>query len=243
MSKALKAQESKELATPVELGLNSWGAAPVSAQDIVIPKILCMQGLSELVTDEKAKMGDFVDSLSKEIIGSVSKPIAFIPFHLEKIWIISEKKQGENDFKFKEIIPVTPANENMRYQEVVDGAELKREYTRNFYVLRPEDMSLPYIISFKGKSAKAGKQLATQMYVRNAAEGKNPAARVMNLSGFKEKNDKGTYYVLNSSVSRDSEFDEQMQALQWYKTVSSGKTKAHEEHPVEQAEGFDESRF
>jgi hypothetical protein len=242
MSKAIKKQENSVVIND-DLGLDAWGASPVSAQDIVIPKILCMQGLSELVTEDQAKMGDFVDSLTKQVIGSASKPIEFIPFHLEKIWIISEKKAGESDFSFKEIVPVTPANEGMRYQEVVDGVELKREYTRNFYVLRPDDMGLPYIISFKGMSAKAGKQLATQMYVKNAAEGKNPAAKVMKLGGFKEKNAKGTYYVLSTTEARDSEISEQKQALQWYKTVNAGQTQAHEEHPVQKAEGFEETRF
>jgi hypothetical protein len=227
MSKALSKTESKELAKP---NMADWGQPAVSSRDIVIPKILCMQGLSELVTEDKAKMGDFVDSMTSEIIGNYKdKPVQFIPFHLEKIWIISKKVQGQGDFSFDSITNVTPENEGMRYQEVVDGVEYKREYTMNFYVLRPEDTSLPYIISFKGMSSKAGRILATQMYVRNSAAGLVPPAKIMELAGTKDKNDKGTFITLNSKAVDESSAEQIDSAFQWYKTVTSGGTKAHEE--------------
>jgi hypothetical protein len=227
MSKDLASTTSKDLATN---DMAAWGAPAVSSRDIVIPKILCMQGLSQLVVDDKAKMGDFVDSMTSEIIGNYAKqPVAFIPFHLEKIWIISTKKSGEGDFSFDSIVKVTPENEGYQYQEVIDGVEYKREYTMNFYVLRPEDTSLPYIISFKGMSSKAGKILATQMYVRNAAAGLIPPAKIMELAGTKDKNDKGTFITLNSKAIGDSSEEQIASAFQWYKTVNSGATKTHEE--------------
>lgn len=227
MSKELAKSQSKELATPA---LADWGTPAVSSRDIVIPKILCMQGLSVLVSEEKAKMGDFVDSMTSEIIGNYKdKAVKFIPFHLEKIWIISTKKSGESDFSFASIEAVTPENEGMRYQEVVDGIEYKREYTMNFYVLRPEDTSLPYILSFKGMSGKAGKILATQMYVRNSAAGLVPPAKIMELSGTKDKNDKGIFITLNSKAVDESSAEQIDCAFKWYKTVTSGQTKTHEE--------------
>lgn len=205
-----------------------WGTPQVSSQDIVIPKILCMQGLSELVADDKAKMGDFVDNMTSEVIGNYKdKPVEFIPFHMEKIMIIS-KKVGA-DFQFDSIVPVTAENENAPYEEEIGGETFKNEQAMNFYVLLPEDMSLPYIISFKGTSRKSGKILATQMYVRNAAAGKIPPAYVMELSGRKDKNDKGQFIVLETKPSRLSTNEEVASAFQWYKTVNAGGVKAHEE--------------
>ena len=228
MSKAVaKKQESAVSTNLTDMG--AWGTPTVSSKDIVIPKILCMQGLSELVMDDDhpAKMGDFVDSMTNEIIGDYNKkPVEFIPFHLQKVWIIS-KKSG-NDFEFDRIEDVTPMNEGKPYTEVIDGVEYKNEYTMNFYVLRPEDMSLPYIISFKGMSGKAGKILSTQMYVRNAAAGKIPPAYVMELSGSKDKNDKGTFITLATKVCRESTPQEVKTAFSWFKTVNAGATKSHE---------------
>jgi hypothetical protein len=227
MSTEVVETKGKELATA---SMADWGMPQVSSKDIIIPKILCMQGLSELVVDEKAKMGDFVDSMTSDILGNYTKkPIQFIPFHLEKIWIISKKTAGSGDYSFDSVVPVTAENEGLRYNEVLNGVEYKREYTMNFYVLRPEDTSLPYIISFKGMSSKSGRILATQMYVRNAAAGLVPPAMIMELSGTKDKNDKGTFIVLNTKPVGESSPEQIAKAFEWYKTVSSGGAKAHQE--------------
>jgi len=228
MSKDLTTQNTAVSTAVADLG--AWGAPAMDSRDIIIPKILCMQGLSELVTDDKAKMGDFVDSMTSTVIGNYEKkPITFIPFHLEKIWIISEKKQGEKDFSFKTIEKVTPANINKKYSEFENDVEIKNEYCMNFYVLRPDAMTLPSIISFKGMSSKEGKVLATKMYVANAAEGKIPPAFAMELSGKKDKNDKGTFITLKVSEKRESTADEIAAAFKWYKLIQSGQAKAHEE--------------
>ena len=229
-------QESTAVATEEMMG--AWGTPQVSSKDIIIPKILCMQGLSQLVSDEKAKMGDLVDNMTNEVIGNcVKKPVAFIPFHMEKILIIS-KKVG-NDFEFERIEQVTPANENKPYEEQVGDDLFKNEFAMNFYVLRPEDMSIPYIISFKGMSRKSGKILATQMFVRNAAAGKIPPAYVMELSGTKTKNDKGTFFVMETKSVRESSQEEIKSAFTWYKTVNAGGVKVHEEA----AQSSEENRF
>lgn len=229
-------QESGALVTEEMMG--AWGTPQVSSQDIVIPKILCMQGLSALVADDKAKMGDLVDNMTNEVIGNcTNQPVQFIPFHMEKILIIS-KKVG-NDFEFERIEKVSPANENTPYEEQVGDDLFKNEFAMNFYVLRPEDMSIPYIISFKGMSRKSGKILATQMFVRNAAAGKIPPAFVMELSGTKTKNDKGVFYVLDTKAVRESSQEEIKSAFQWYKTVNAGGVKVHEET----SESKEENRF
>lgn len=231
-------KESTEVTASMDMG--AWGTPQVSASDIIIPKILCMQGLSVLVADDKAKMGDLVDSMTQEVIGNCAKkPVQFIPFHMEKILIVS--KLVGTDYSFDHIENVTSENENRPYEEVIGPDTFKNEFAMNFYVLRPEDMSLPYIISFKGMSRKAGKILATQMFVRNAAAGKIPPAFVMELSGTKTKNDKGTFYVLESKAVRESSQEEVNSAFTWYKTVNSGGVKAHEDSV--KAEGKTESRF
>ena len=234
----VKKEESALVAGSMDMG--AWGTPEISSKDIIIPKILCMQGLSVLVADEKAKMGDLVDSMTQEVIGNcTSKPVQFIPFHMEKIIIIS--KLVDKDYEFDHIENVTAENENRPYEEVIGPDTFKNEFAMNFYVLRPEDMSLPYIISFKGMSRKAGKILATQMFVRNAAAGKIPPAFVMELAGVKTKNDKGTFYVLESKAVRDSSAEEIASAFTWYKTVNSGGVKTHEESIKKDAS--EENRF
>lgn len=210
--------------------LDAFGDGGLSSQDIVIPKVLAMQGLSALVTDTKhpAKFGDLVSSLDKTVIGNVEDaPLEFIPFYLHKTWIVS-KLVGKK-FVFDHIEDVTPANENKKWEEVSDGQQWKNEKSLNFYSILPSDPSLPYIVQFKGTSSKAGRELATQMYVKNKASKLTPAGKVMSLKGSIVSNDNGTYVVLGTEVSRTSTEGEVGNCLEWFSTIKGGKTKADEE--------------
>lgn len=207
-----------------------FGDGGYSSQDVIIPKILVMQGLSALVMDDEspAKFGDLVNNQTQGVVGNVtSDPIEFIPFHLEKVWIVS-KKVG-NKYEFSTIEAVTVANENRKWEEVRDGEEWKNEKSFNFYAILPSDPSIPYIIQFKGTSQRTGKELATQMYVKNKASGLMPPSKTMTLKGNKVSNDKGTYVVLKTEIARDTTPEELGNCLQWYKAVHTGKTKASTE--------------
>lgn len=214
----------KETNLPATMSMDAFGDGGVTSSDIVIPKILAMQGLSNLVTEGKAAFGDFAESLSGTVIGNIDSPIEIIPFHLHKVWIRS--KWNGKKFEFVSMEDVTAANENYPWEEVVGGEKFKNEKCFNFYCLRPDDMTLPYIVGFKSTSLKAGKQLATQMYVKNKADGKVPPAKVISLGGTRKKNDDGTFVVLDISAKRDSTTEEIMECLNWFKTIKSGATKA-----------------
>jgi len=210
-----------------EVGMDAFGSGGLSSSDVIIPKIMTMQGLSKLVMDGEAKFGDFVDSMTNEVLGGPKEPLEFIPFAMKKIWVIS-KKNG-NDFEYDRIEDVTPANEGRPWTEIVDGQEYKNDKVMNFYVLLTKDMSMPYVLPFKGTSMKAGRALATQMYMKNKAAGKHPAAKAMTLESVKNSNDKGTYAVLNTKVSRDSNADEVKECLRWYQAVAGGEVKEHDD--------------
>ncbi len=205
--------------------VSEWGDSEVSARDVIIPKILLMQGLSELVSDGKAKIGDYVDSISGEILGSIEKPLKIIPFHMNKVWIVSSRKVGESKFEFERYEEVTAANQGYPLTEVMGDQEIKYEYALQFYVLRPEDTSMPYVLTFKSTSSRAGRILSTQMYVRNKAAGLVPPAYIMELGGKKDKNDKGTFAVMEVKPLEKTSDDLISECLNWYKVIKSGNTK------------------
>lgn len=212
----------KKQATEVSTELAEWGQPEaINAKDVVIPKVLLMQKMSDLVDAGQAKEGDFVDSLTKKVVGAHDKPIEIIPFYLERLWFIS-KKVG-TDWEIQEITPVTPANQDQRYNEIVEGVELKRELHMRFYCILPSDPSIPYVVTFKVMSQKNGRALYTQMYVKNAAAKLSPAAYVMSLKADKEANEKGKYYVFNTSVARRASKEEELTCLQWFKTIRAGQ--------------------
>lgn len=223
MTEVTQAQ-STELAN---IPLDAFAGAEVSGQDIIIPKVLCMQGQSQLVGDGKAKVGDLVDSLSSQVIGGIDKPIKFIPFFMTKTFVVSEFNGSR--YMFHHIEDCTPKNENQDWEQIIDGKKYKFEKSFNFYVLLEEDMSLPYVISFKSTSSKAGRELMTQMYVKNRAAGKVPPAKIMALNVVKESKDGSSYAVLKTSVAGDSSVEQIKSCLEWFKIINSGGVKEHNE--------------
>lgn len=218
-------KQSAELAT---VSMDDFGGASISGQDIIIPKILCMQGQSKLVGDGDAKVGDLVDSLSSTVIGGVDKPIKFIPFYMTKTFVVSEYNGSR--YVFHHIEDCNPQNENQAWEQVIDGKKMKFEKSFNFYVLLEEDTSLPYVISFKSTSSKAGRELMTQMYVKNRAAGKAPPAKVMALNVTKESKDGSSYAVLKTSVAGDTPMEIMLAARDWFKTINAGGVKEHDEN-------------
>lgn len=241
MTQEVQVKESSE----VGFNIDDFGSGDITSQDIVIPKVLTMQGLSKLVTDGVAKFGDFIDSISSEVIGNYEKkPVEFIPFHMEKQWIVS-KKVGDK-FNYVKTEPCTPVNENRQWEEIIDGVVYKNERQLSFYCILPSDPSIPYIIQFKGTSAKAGKELATQMYIKNRAVGKVPPAKVMVLKGEKTQNDKGIFVKMKTAVVRDSTPNEIKTCLEWFQVIKKGNVKVDDsdtESEMHNSPASEESQF
>lgn len=206
----------------------------ISAEDIVIPKILACQGLSKMVLDGTAKFGDFVDSVNQTVLGSISKPLEVIPFHFNKHWVVFN--WVENGWKYKGAEIIGAHNDKLPYEETVemeDGKKIKvrRDRSLNIFVLLPssveEGMPFPYTISFRRTSAKAGQKMLTTMAVKNSMrKSKNswemtPASSVMEFFGRKEQNDKGTFVQLDVKDKRLSTKKEVEAAMMWREMLGS----------------------
>ena len=202
--------------------LGEWGANELSTQDIVIPKILLMQGLSELVSSGKAKLGDYMDSVNETKLGGVDSPIEIIPFQMEKFWI-HQKFNGKR-FEYIKTEKMTAENQSLPWLYQENGVDHRRMYTFNFYVLVP-GQTLPYLLNFSSTSAKAGKELATQMYTTNAINKLPPPAMVMELGCKIDKNDDGTFAVKTVKPKRKANFEEISSAFEWFKTFKSTTVK------------------
>lgn len=203
--------------------VEAWGSNEMSSNDFVISKILAMQGLSKFVMDGKAMFGDFCDSITGDKLGGLAKPLAFIPFHMEKTWVVSKLVNGK--YKFSHIDKVTPSTENLPWEFEMHGEKYSRQYQYNFYVLLEENPIMPYMVSFKSMSLRAGKKLATRMFVLNKQLGKSPAAFIMSLVGRKESNDKGTFVVMDVDFKGPSKAEDQQAAFDWFKTITTNEIK------------------
>ena len=215
-----------------------WGAPQITARDVAIPKILAMQAMSKPVTDGEAKFGEFRDSLNGVVVGDINNPIEFIPFFMEKVFVVMAEEKGT--FRFRKQVPITAANEDHAYEAVgEDGAPEKWFRTQNFYCLSPKEIkdgtAIPFMISFRSSSARAGQKIGTQMFMKNPKAGKSPAGAVMELSGAKTSNDKGTFIVMDARWKRDSTRPEVAEAFEWVKTIRAGAVKV-DHSDIEQEE-------
>jgi len=234
-TKAVAVKTANEVATEV---IQDWGTPQfVGSSDIVIPKILPMQGLSQLVMDGKAMFGEFRDSVNGTLLGSLDKPFEVIPFHLDKVWDI-KLEQADGSFKWSRTIPLIENpmdagyNDNLTWEGEENGLKVQRIRRMNFYVMLPSEVAsgegMPYMLSFKSTSIKEGKKLFTQMYVRNLRASLPPPGYVITVAGLKQKNDKGTYAVPTISVGRKSTAAEINECLSWFKLVKKGAVKVDE---------------
>jgi hypothetical protein len=200
----------------------AWGGEDISSQDIIIPKILLMQPMSDLVTDGIAKIGEFRDSLNKDVVlGSDKEAVEFIVFGTFKNYL---------EFKDDEYLRTVQGDMGDLPQEEIleDGAAMKRTRVQNAYVLLTRDIKngepFPYVISFKSTGYTAGKTLMT--YIKKLQLFKKPsAAKVFALTCTKETNEKGTFFVPQISTLRDSTTEEMSQSYEWYKLLAKSKVR------------------
>lgn len=234
MKKELTKQDSStELSTELA-DMSAWGNREVSAKNIIVPKVLLMQSLSEAVAEKgSAKVGDMLYSLDDTVIGGYEKPVTFIPFHYDLLWIV--KHNGE----FHHIEAVNAQNENRPWEEVINGISVQNIYCINVYAMLADDLSLPVIIPFKSTSLKAGKKVVTQMDFKNKAAGLIPPAKAMTLTSIKTKNDKGVFAVYDVKEERNSTNEEVKAAFNWFKAVNAGNVKADDSDLMSSEEAVD----
>jgi hypothetical protein len=225
-------KETKDVAvkeeTAVSTNVQSSGSFSegVDATDIIIPKVLLMQAISQLVEQEKAKQGDFIHSLDEVVIGAKEdKPVEFIPLGMFKTL------QTYEDDKYVKTESLTPENANLPYEEVVNGVKVNRTKTMNYYVIRPDDVEnmsvFPMVITFKRTSLKGGKKLATKLMMLEEF-GAEIYMKTFKLVARQEEGDKGKYYVMDIVDGRKSNDIEVKQAIKWSERLKTTSIQVHE---------------
>lgn len=241
--KEIEVKQENQITTQEEL--NSWGKPTITSKDMIIPKILPLQHMSDKVKDKQGEYGDFRDTLSNEKFGDIDNPFEIIPFLLHKKWIefsMIPQKNGGFKREFLQVLniqddPTKPGyNDDLPLRE--ENGTIERDRIMDFFVLIPkeveEDRALPYVVSFRRTSLKGGQKLATQMYVRNAASNKVPPATVMLLCGLDKENDDGNFVVQDVVPKRLSTPKEIAECFKWYKIIQGGGVKVDEREFAQQ---------
>jgi hypothetical protein len=238
------------VATTMGMDFGTFGLdSTLSSDNILIPKLLLMQGLSDLVAAEKAQMGDLVNSLTEQIVGSCRekdfRPVTFLPIMAFETWGVNQfiKKDGKEIKDWVGTVPFSSANADWpREGESLAVAkhfgmepDTKFQCVRelNFYVMLDSEcddpMALPYMLKFKSTSYRVGMKLATHFAQCQRATqlGKPtpPASYLFKLSGTKETNDQGTFFVLSLEPAGRTSQEHLKVAYDWYQILVKNKDK------------------
>ena len=226
MTKKNEVTTKEETAVSVNAQSSGTFSESVDASDIIIPKVLLMQAISQLVEQDKAKQGDFVHSLDEVVVGAKEdKPVEFIVLGMFKTL------QTYEDNKYVKTESLTPENAGHPYEEVVNGVTVNRTKTMNYYVIRPADVEnmsvFPMVITFKRTSLKGGKKLATKLMMLEEF-GAEIYMKTFKLVAKQEEGDKGKYYVMDIMDGRKSNDAEVKQAIKWSERLKTTAVQVHE---------------
>ena len=169
------------------------------SKDLKMPRLAILQGLSQLVIDGKAKMGDLANSLTKEVYGNT---VEFIPLFMFKSRVQFEVGKG--------IVMLSRDNKTVTWAideleqwiganvEEVPGASWQGKTPPsfsevfNFPCIFPTSLrTFPVALSLMRTGAPAAKELCS--LARYAGE--DIFARVYTLKTENKKNEKGTFAV------------------------------------------------
>jgi len=220
----------------------AWGKSGVSTQDIVIPKLILMQGLSQFVKDRKAQSGDIFDNKTESVIGGPTKPIRAVPFFYNKtlnVYEVKESKKGKMLSKH----PWDPKYEDLPWEEVEDGGGMVRNQpTHNFFLFMEADLedpiTLPFQISFGGTFYKKGKILASH-FKESEMAGVSWARTIWEFGVGIEKNENGEWFTWSlKNTHEETPKVGLRRCYQWYQNCEKSMPKVHE-NDLTDSEGED----
>lgn len=217
--------------------------------DIVLPKILLQQALSDFVKQRKAQSGDLVRSTNGEKLGDLEVPLEFIPLTFQNLWMLSEDEKGKGnkiDYAFRGYEERNASNESMEWDFIKDGTSWKRTKVMNVYALLPRDLDrmaeakkkyletgelpdldtavLPVVIQFRNTSFKGGKDVAT-LFIKAADIAQQLGVevpvygRTMKLEVHEESNEEHDYFVLRSTESGPTKKEYLSDCNRWRTTM------------------------
>lgn len=230
-------------------------ATDVDAGDLLLPKVLLMQGQSKAVTKQRANIGDIVDSLEYKLLftDKEKKSVDIVPFHIGKSWVIFEKKKDKNgqiNVEFLRVVPFGADNADWKWDGEEKNAEgqviqVRRDVSMDVYCLLADAIKtgiiLPHVLSFRRTSYVAGKKLRTfEMMLKGA---KRPlASKVFTVRSDTREKDGRNFFAYDLAMGRDATQDEMLATGPWYLLVKNSQVRVDDSDLREEAPDAQEAQ-
>jgi len=198
--KALELKKKGELDLRVSGGdKQAAGFDEVDKEDLKMPRLAILQGLSQLCVDGKAKMGEIANSITREVYGS---SVEFIPLFMFKSRAQFEVGKGLVMLSLDNITVTMGVGEHEQYigksVEEVPGSSWKGTEPPTFNLVYniPSVIvgrlgDFPVSLAMMKTAVKTAKEFISMARFSN----EDMFARVYKISSKVEQNDKGTYAV------------------------------------------------
>ena len=244
MSKALTKKETTAVALPPELD-GAWGEETYDNSDILIPRLLLMQGQSDFVASGKAKVGDIVKSTTGQVYGDATSPVSVIPLSMWKDLTVEKHNGKKWEYAYME----KTLKDSEREWTNKEGT-WRRNTNLNFFVILAKDAGreqealaamekgetpdvdafvMPCHLKFTRTSYNTGKKLATHFAIMQ--QFKKPAAmKMFNLGAKRMDSDEGPYQVYTLEEGDKTPVEFMYTAKKWYDILAKSKNdvKVHD---------------
>lgn len=225
MSKEVAKKETSAMTIPDAFKKKGAGPSVIDRADMLIPKLLVMQGLSNLVAEGRASMGDVVNSVTGEKVISKGEWINFVPLMTFKtVEYYNTSAPGKP--KRERVEPWSATKHtNTDWEQVIEGVKFRVMETLNFYVFLEKDLSspaaLPYLIKFQSTQRTTGKKLITHFMQMEMMQAE-PWFGVLALTTNVQKNDKGVFAVPDIKPVGQTDAKYAPKIAQWIDVISKG---------------------
>ena len=230
MSKQIATKQETAMA-PVS-GTVARGFENFKTEDLIIPRLRLLQGLSQAVIDGVGKMGQFQDSLSGEIIGD-SIEVVLLGMRNGAVYFEAGEgmrcKSNDGIANMEGVRCVDcPYGEYHSRPWGKDASPPKCSSTKEFICITRATAQgkehKPIVVSFLKTSYKMGRKLASIARLT----GRDIFADAYVVSSSTMKGPKGTYSVLEVKQNGWLTAEEFKSAEGWYKNIGASNVIVHE---------------
>lgn len=246
-------QKKEEAGLPAQFNPQAAASMGLSASDMLMPRVLLMQGSSELVKKSKTKnSGDIIDSVTGITLLSSKdaqdgKKIEMIPLTAYKTFIIDRFDTVTQKWKYHTQKPMGPGEEKLPWDFQEQDPQTKiwvsyrRKYRINVYALIKSQIGtedvVPYLVSFQVFSLEEGKKITTHM-IKAARNKKYPYCKSFFLSAGTTTSKNGdSFEVFRVELGGEVEKPAQIAAHSWMEEIQAGRVMADADEDEKKAKG------
>lgn len=224
MTKQIAKKESNAIATQSQ----AKGFENFTSEDLVIPRLRLLQGLSKAVTDGVGKMGLYQDSLTEEVLGEKVEVVLLgmkngAVYFKQGEGMVCKSNDGITSIN-GDTCSQCPFNEYWKNWKE-DGTPPACSATKEFMSVTKSTVggaeSRPLMVTFMKTSYGLGKKLATMARLAN----RDIFFRSYVLGSEKESNAKGTFAKMTVGLGTALTPEELQSAEGWYDMLNTANVK------------------